>query len=133
MTTVAEIANKVYAGLSGRRIDMLSAGRGDNILRCPFCELPLGVLEEIRTKFGNIIEGGRCGCGAVYVYDGSGHNVGDAYVDGLTLVCNGDLDRAWSLTPERTMMSRSSSMTKGGTASAQRPLAGTARGGLPFC
>lgn len=78
---------------------MMNAGRSDNILRCPFCERPLGPNEEIMTKFGNVIEGGRCDCGAVFVYDGSGHNVGDAYVDGLTLACNGDLDKAWSMTP----------------------------------
>jgi hypothetical protein len=78
---------------------MLNTRRGDNILACPFCERPLGELEEIMTKFGNVISGGRCECGAAYVYDGSGHNVGDAYVDGLTLACNGDLDKAWSMTP----------------------------------
>lgn len=78
---------------------MMNAGRGDNILRCPFCERPLGALEEIMTKFGNIVSGGKCECGAAYVYDGSGHNVGDAYVDGLTLACDGDLDKAWSMTP----------------------------------
>ena len=78
---------------------MMNAGRRDGILRCPFCERPLGALEEIMTKFGNVITGGKCDCGAAYVYDGSGHNVGDAYVDVLTLTCNGDLDKAWSLTP----------------------------------
>jgi hypothetical protein len=71
----------------------------DNILSCPFCEQPLGELEDIMTKFGNVIEGGRCECGAAYVYDGSGHNVGDAYVDVLALVCNNDMDKAWGLTP----------------------------------
>jgi len=78
---------------------MLNTGRRDNILRCPFCERPLGALEEIMTKFGNVISGSRCECGAAYVYDGSGHNVGDAYVDCLTLACEGDLDKAWTLQP----------------------------------
>jgi hypothetical protein len=80
----------------------MNAGRRDNnaVLGCPFCERPLGELEEIMTKFGNVISGGRCECGAAYVYDGSGHNVGAAYVDSLTLLCDGDLDKAWSMTPE---------------------------------
>ena len=78
---------------------MVHGGRRDDVLRCPFCELPLKDLEEIMTKFGNVITGGRCECGAAYVYDGSGHNVGDAYVDCLTLACDGDLERAWSMTP----------------------------------
>lgn len=80
----------------------MNAGRRDHntVLGCPFCERPLGELQEILSKFGNVINGGRCECGAAYVYDGSGHNVGDAYVDGLTLLCNGDLDRAWSMTPD---------------------------------
>ncbi len=74
--------------------------RGDSILRCPFCERPLGGLEEIMTKFGNVISGGRCECGAAYVCDSSGHNVGDAYVDVLTLAYDGDLNKAWSMTPD---------------------------------
>lgn len=79
----------------------MTAGRNEQstFLGCPFCERQLGDLEEIRSKFGNIISGGRCECGAVYVYDGSGHNIGDAYVDGLTLLCDGDLEKAWSLSP----------------------------------
>jgi hypothetical protein len=72
----------------------------DNILRCPFCDRPLIAPEEIMTKFGNIISGGRCECSAAFVYDGTGHNIGDAYVDALTLVCDGDMDKAWSMTPE---------------------------------
>jgi hypothetical protein len=80
----------------------MNAGRRDHndVLGCPFCERSLGELEEITAKFGNVISGGKCECGAVYVYDGSGHNVGDAYVDALTLLCDGDLDKAWSMTPE---------------------------------
>ncbi len=69
-------------------------------LRCPFCEEPVGALEEITTRFGNTFTGGKCSCGAVYVYDGSGHNLGDAYVDGLAYACDNDWDRAWSLVPE---------------------------------
>ena len=69
-------------------------------LRCPFCEEPVGALEEITTRFGNIFTGGKCSCGAVYVYDGSGHSLGEAYVDGLAYACDNDWDKAWSLIPE---------------------------------
>jgi len=72
----------------------------DPILKCPFCSRPIEEPAEIRTRFGNTFTGGRCECGAVYVYDRSGHNLGDAYVDGLTYACNGDAGRAWSLTPD---------------------------------
>lgn len=72
----------------------------DNILRCPFCEVPLESPHDIMTRFGNVISGGKCLCGAAFVFDQSGHNVGDAYVDVLTLACDGDMDKAWSLTPD---------------------------------
>jgi hypothetical protein len=69
-------------------------------LCCPFCDQPVGGLEEITTRFGNTFTGGKCSCGAVFVYDGSGHNLGDAYVDGLAYACNNDWDKAWSLVPD---------------------------------
>jgi hypothetical protein len=71
----------------------------DNLLRCPFCRMPIAEAEEIDTPFGSTFDGGRCGCGAVYVFDQSGHNLGDAYVDALIFACGGDADRAWTLTP----------------------------------
>ncbi len=75
-----------------RRID-------DNLLRCPFCSSLLVSPGEILTRFGSSFEGGRCGCGAVFVYDRGGHMLGDAYVDALGLLCDDDWDRAWSLAP----------------------------------
>lgn len=73
---------------------------GDNILRCPFCSRPIDEPREIKARFGNTFTGGSCECGAVYVFDRSGHNLGDAYVDALTYACNEDWDRAWSLNPD---------------------------------
>ncbi len=72
----------------------------DNLLRCPFCRMPIAEAEEVNTPFGSTFTGGRCGCGAVYVFDQSGHNLGDAYVDALIYACGGDAGRAWSLTPD---------------------------------
>ena len=70
------------------------------MLSCPYCDSPIESPRDITTRFGNTFSGGKCGCGAVYVYDGSGHSLGEAYVDGLAYACDGDWDRAWSLVPD---------------------------------
>jgi len=74
-------------------------GRAKEAL-CPFCNQPFKRPEDIKTGFGNIFTGGKCKCGAAYVFDRSGHNLGEAYVDGLVFACNGDWEKAWSLTPD---------------------------------
>lgn len=74
-------------------------GNEESTLRCPFCEAPIQEPKELMSRFGNTFSGGNCECGAMYVYDRSGHNMGDAYVDLLTLAYAGDLDKAWSMTP----------------------------------
>ncbi len=43
---------------------------------------------------------GRCGCGAVYTCDPTGHNVGAAMVEALVFACNDNWDFAWELMPE---------------------------------
>ena len=77
----------------------MSRNDEDSILRCPFCDSPIEEPQEMMSSFGSTITGGRCTCSAVYVYDRTGHNMGDAYVDVLNLACDGDLDKAWSMTP----------------------------------
>ncbi|MCL4476059.1 MAG: hypothetical protein M1508_07530 [Nitrospirae bacterium] len=57
--------------------------------RCPFCATLIKAPEEIKTETGGFI-GGRCECGAVYVCDPTGHNVGEAYLDALTYACGED-------------------------------------------
>lgn len=79
---------------------MVQGDAAEKILTCPFCSAPVGDTQEIRTRFGNTFDGGICRCGAVYVYDRSGHNMGEAYVDALTFACRGDWDLAWSLIPD---------------------------------
>lgn len=74
---------------------------------CPFCGRPMDRPHDITARFGNVFAGGACKCGAVYVYDRSGHNLGDAYVDALTYACHGDPDTAWSLTPDEDYKIRS--------------------------
>jgi len=44
--------------------------------------------------------GGTCKCGAVYALDRSGHNLGEAFFEALTFLCNGDPEKAISLNPE---------------------------------
>ncbi len=72
----------------------------ERILKCPFCARPLGEPAEISTRFGSAFTGGQCECGAAYVFDRSGHNLGDAYVDALMYACGDDADKAWGLVPD---------------------------------
>jgi len=43
---------------------------------------------------------GTCECGAVYVSDATGHNIGAAMVECLVSACNNQWDLAWELIPE---------------------------------
>ncbi len=43
---------------------------------------------------------GRCECGAVYVADAIGHNVGSAMVECLVNACGDDWDLTWEMLPE---------------------------------
>ncbi len=79
---------------------MISRTIDDNLLNCPFCRRPLEAPGEIKARFGSSFEGGRCECGAVFVYDRDGHSLGDAYVDALGLLCDDDWERVWSLSPD---------------------------------
>ena len=56
----------------------------DEPARCPFCREFLKFPEKVKTALGECM-GGRCSCGAVYVLDPTGHNVGEAYLDALAL------------------------------------------------
>jgi hypothetical protein len=68
-------------------------------LQCPFCDNYLASPVDIHFKSLEVT-GGICTCGAVYVLDRSGHNLGEAFLDALTFLCKGDIDRALSLMPE---------------------------------
>ncbi len=68
-------------------------------LQCPFCDNYLG--NPVDIQFNSMdLTGGICTCGAVYVLDRTGHNLGEIYMDALQFVCKGDLDRALQLSPE---------------------------------
>ena len=68
-------------------------------LQCPFCDNYLRPPVDIRIKSLEIV-GGICTCGAVYVLDRRGHNLGEIYLDALTFLCRGDIDKALTLMPE---------------------------------
>ncbi|MEW6214994.1 MAG: PBS lyase, partial [Nitrospirota bacterium] len=68
--------------------------------RCPFCGCMIDIPHEIRTALGNNILGGKCECGAVYVFDRSGHNLGQAFVDALNFACEGKYGNPWDMIPE---------------------------------
>jgi len=74
---------------------------------CPFCGLPVERPVEIDDGVPRDMPAGRCaGCGAVYVCDVTGHNLGAAFVEGLTLACDMDWDLAWDLLPDEDYLQR---------------------------
>ena len=68
-------------------------------LQRPFCNTFLRPPIDLRIKSLEIT-GGICTCRAVYVYDRRGHNLGEIYLDALTFLCRGDIDRALMLMPD---------------------------------
>ncbi|MEW6715757.1 MAG: hypothetical protein AB1306_11825 [Nitrospirota bacterium] len=65
-------------------------------LQCPFCDNYLARPADIDFKSIELT-GGICRCGAVYVLDRTGHNLGEIYLDALGFLCRGDLDKSLSL------------------------------------
>jgi hypothetical protein len=67
--------------------------------RCPFCDTAFDKPEVLKGDFTDFL-GGKCACGAAYVCDETGKNLGEAMMDGLVFACDNDWDRALSLTPD---------------------------------
>jgi hypothetical protein len=68
---------------------------------CPFCGLGVDRPGESSTEISHEMPIGRCGCGAVYVCDVTGHNLGTALVDALVFACEGNWEGVWELQPDR--------------------------------
>lgn len=68
-------------------------------LQCPFCENYLRKPIDLTIRDLDIT-GGICTCGAIYALDQSGRAMGEIFMDALTFVCRGDVDKALSLDPE---------------------------------
>jgi len=67
---------------------------------CPFCGKDIGRPTEAVQRKMTEFPLGDCECGAVYVCDATGHNVGAAMVECLVHACNDEWDLAWELVPE---------------------------------
>ncbi len=67
--------------------------------RCPFCDRALERPRELEPRRLGDFSYGECGCGAVYVHDVTGHNLGAAFVEALGFACSDDWDLAWNLLP----------------------------------
>ena len=66
---------------------------------CPFCDSPIDRPKEVEPRRLGDFNYGACECGAVYVHDVTGHNLGAGWVETLGFACNDDWDLAWSLAP----------------------------------
>lgn len=65
---------------------------------CPLCKEPVPkprYLTEERSP--DACQGGRCSCGALYIVDVTGRAGGQAVLDGLAMLCDGDIDKAMQL------------------------------------
>ncbi|WP_028585211.1 DVU0298 family protein [Desulfogranum mediterraneum] len=67
---------------------------------CPFCGMDIGRPSDAMVRKMTEFPMGRCECGAVYVADATGHNVGAAMVECLVNACHDEWDLAWELLPE---------------------------------
>jgi hypothetical protein len=65
---------------------------------CPFCDERVPRPKEFPED--SQVTGGRCSCGAIFITDTTGKDGGQAFLDGLTLLCGGDVDRAMELSSE---------------------------------
>ncbi|MBF0566413.1 MAG: hypothetical protein HQK89_14375, partial [Nitrospirae bacterium] len=68
--------------------------------RCPYCREFFPRPAEVSTLLG-FFSGGTCSCGSVFVYDASGKNMGEAFMDALAYACGDDWDMASSLEASR--------------------------------
>jgi len=65
---------------------------------CAFCNRKLKKPKQRDDVFGGDgAKGGRCACGAAFVLDETGKSGGQALLDAMALVCDGDMDRAMKL------------------------------------
>lgn len=67
---------------------------------CPFCGMDVGRTRAAVQRKMTEFPVGSCECGAVYVCDATGHNVGSAMIECLVYACQDNWDLAWELMPE---------------------------------
>lgn len=67
---------------------------------CPFCGQNVAPPQAPVQRKMNEFTMGECQCGAVYVSDQTGHNLGSAMVECLVHASHDNWELAWDLTPE---------------------------------
>lgn len=67
--------------------------------RCPFCDQEISPPREPQDLYTGDFEVGFCPCGAVFVHDATGHNIGAAMVEAMTVACGPHPQMAWDLIP----------------------------------
>ena len=67
---------------------------------CPFCGVDVGRPTDGLQRKMREFPTGVCECGAVYVSEATGHNIGAAMVECLVTACRDNWDLAWDLVPE---------------------------------
>ncbi len=65
------------------------------LAECPFCETRIPRPKSLPGSLDML--GGRCKCGVLYLFDETGKQGGQLLLDGLTLICDGDMDQAMEL------------------------------------
>jgi len=68
--------------------------------KCPFCDAELRRPESIPVGAGESGQGGTCGCGAVYLMDPTGKNVGTIMVQVLGMAAEALSKRMEELLPD---------------------------------
>lgn len=78
-------------------------GKGNQITVrpwCPFCGLEVERPKEPVERKMDEFKEGKCQCGAFFVCDPTGHNIGAAMVECLVHACHENWELAWDLEPE---------------------------------
>ncbi|MEZ0328846.1 MAG: DVU0298 family protein [Dissulfuribacterales bacterium] len=67
--------------------------------RCPFCDRLIDRPKDFEPKRFGDFETGFCPCGAVYLHDVTGHNLGAAIIEAMGVATDDDWEMAWNLMP----------------------------------
>ena len=68
--------------------------------RCPFCEADLKRPEPMQTGDPEQVQGGTCSCGAIYLVDPTGKNVGTVMAQALIMAADMLRKKVSDLDPE---------------------------------
>lgn len=87
-----------YRDRPGKAVVNVSLGKEPvKKVSCPFCGLAVDRPRELKTRRPGEMPAGACACGAVYIFDITGHNLGTAFLEALVLACDMDWELASDL------------------------------------